>query len=242
MHFSELPPLPETFVRHYKERGIESLYPPPQDECIVAGLLDGTDLLIAIPPTASGKTLIAEMAMHAAIARGGMCLYIVPLKALATEKAREFANKGVAIGVATGDYDQKEKRLGANDIIIATSEKVDSLLRNGAPWLSQVTCLVVDEVHLIDDETRGPPTLEMVITKLRHASPPDMQVIGLSATIGNPKQLAGWLGADLITSDWRPVDLREGICYHNTIYFDDEDKVIPAPPQRRRTSISSLTA
>ncbi|GAB7015157.1 ATP-dependent DNA helicase [Methanogenium cariaci] len=224
VHFSELP-LPETFVRHYKERGIESLY-PPQDECIVAGLLDGTDLLIAIP-TASGKTLIAEMAMHAAIARGGMCLYIVPLKALATEKAREFANKGVAIGVATGDYDQKEKRLGANDIIIATSEKVDSLLRNGAPWLSQVTCLVVDEVHLIDDETRG-PTLEMVITKLRHASP-DMQVIGLSATIGNPKQLAGWLGADLITSDWRPVDLREGICYHNTIYFDDEDKVIPAP-------------
>ncbi len=224
LDFSDLS-LPKAFIHYYKDKGIESLY-PPQSECIENGLLDGADLLVAIP-TASGKTLIAEMAMHAAIARGGMCLYIVPLKALATEKAREFAGKGAEIGVSTGDYDQKEKRLGANDIVIATSEKVDSLLRNGVPWLSQVTCLVVDEVHLIDDESRG-PTLEMVITKLRHASP-DMQVIGLSATIGNPKELAGWLGADLITSDWRPVDLREGICYHNTIYFDNEDKEIPAP-------------
>ena len=224
MNFSELT-LPAAFKEHYKDKGIDSLY-PPQSECIKAGLLDGADLLVSIP-TASGKTLIAEMAMHAAIARGGMSLYVVPLKALATEKAHEFAGKGVSIGVATGDYDQKENRLGSNDIIIATSEKVDSLLRNGAPWLSRVTCLVVDEVHLIDDESRG-PTLEMVITKLRHASP-DMQVIGLSATIGNPKQLAGWLGAELITSKWRPVDLREGICYRNTIYFGDEEKVIPAP-------------
>ena len=224
MNFSDLP-LPEAFIRHYADKGIESLY-PPQNECIERGLLDGADLLVAIP-TASGKTLIAEMAMHTAIARGGMCLYVVPLKALATEKAQEFGGKSAAIGVATGDYDQKEKRLGANDIVIATSEKVDSLLRNGAPWLSRVTCLVVDEVHLIDDESRG-PTLEMVITKLRHASP-DMQVIALSATIGNPKELAGWLGAELVTSDWRPVDLREGICYRNTIYFDDEEKEIPAP-------------
>lgn len=224
MDFSDLP-LPAAFKEHYREKGIKSLY-PPQNECIAAGLLDGADLLVAIP-TASGKTLIAEMAMHAAIARGGMCLYVVPLKALATEKAHEFAGKGAAIGVATGDYDQKENRLGANDIVIATSEKVDSLLRNGAPWLSRVTCLVVDEVHLIDDETRG-PTLEMVITKLRHAAS-DMQVIGLSATIGNPKQLAGWLGAGLITSDWRPVDLREGICYRNTIYFADEEREIPTP-------------
>ena len=223
MNFSDLP-LPEALKQPYADKGIESLY-PPQEECIEKGLLDGADLLVAIP-TASGKTLIAEMAMHAAIARGGMCLYIVPLKALATEKAHEFANKGASIGVATGDYDQKDTRLGTNDIVIATSEKVDSLLRNGAPWLSRVTCLVVDEVHLIDDESRG-PTLEMVITKLRHTSP-DMQVIGLSATIGNPKELAGWLGADLITSDWRPVDLREGICYQNTIYYvDDEHEIDP---------------
>lgn len=224
LDFSDLS-LPEAFKKTYADKGIESLY-PPQNECINKGLLEGADLLVAIP-TASGKTLIAEMAMHAAITRDGMCLYIVPLKALATEKSHEFANKGATIGVATGDYDQKESRLGANDIVIATSEKVDSLLRNGAPWLSRVTCLVVDEVHLIDDESRG-PTLEMVITKLRHANP-DMQVIGLSATIGNPKELAAWMGATLITSDWRPVDLREGICYRNTMYFEDEERKIPSP-------------
>ena len=96
MNFSELA-LPAAFKEHYKDKGIDSLY-PPQSECIKAGLLDGADLLVSIP-TASGKTLIAEMAMHAAIARGGMSLYVVPLKALATEKAHEFAGKGVSIEI-----------------------------------------------------------------------------------------------------------------------------------------------
>ena len=92
---------------------------------------------------------------------------------------------------------------------MATSEKVDSLLRNRTPWLAEITLLVLDEVHLIDDPSRG-ATLEMVVAKLRHKNPA-MQIIALSATIGNPGDLAGWLDAELVESDWRPVDLREGL-------------------------------
>ena len=123
---------------------------PPQAACVEAGLLLGKNLLIAIP-TASGKTLVAEMAMHHQVQQGGKCLYIVPLRALASEKFEEFSGKGLRVGIATGDFDRKDEYLGRNDIIVATSEKVDSLLRNQTPWLADITLLVLDEVHLIDD-------------------------------------------------------------------------------------------
>ena len=185
-------PSPESLKLRYAQSGISELY-PPQADCVEKGIFEGKNLLVAIP-TASGKTLVAEMAMHWHLAAGGKCLYIVPLKALANEKYEEFSNKGVRIGIATGDFDRRDEMLGRNDIIVATSEKVDSLLRNSASWISDVTLLVVDEVHLIDSDSRG-PTLEMVIAKMRFRNP-KMQVIGLSATIGNPEKLAGWLNAE----------------------------------------------
>jgi helicase len=209
--------IPEALRQHYSASGISDLY-PPQAACIEKGLLDGKNLLVAIP-TASGKTLIAEMAMHRHIAAEGKCLYIVPLKALASEKYEEFSGKGVKVGISTGDLDRQDESLGRNDIIVATSEKVDSLLRNAARWIQEITLLVVDEVHLIDSPDRG-PTLEMVIAKMRYQNPA-MQIIGLSATIGNPKMLAGWLDADLVTSSWRPVDLRQGVFYNNRIRFGE---------------------
>jgi helicase len=164
------------------------------------------------------------MAMHHTIKNGGKCLYIVPLKALASEKFEEFGNKGVKVGIATGDFDRRDDMLGRNDIIVATSEKVDSLLRNNARWISDITLLVVDEIHMIDSQGRG-PTLEMVIAKMRFRNPA-MQVIGLSATIGNPDKLAGWLDAELVTSSWRPVDLRQGVFFHDCIHFRRKTRAV----------------
>ena len=215
-------PIPESLKERYLAAGIAELY-PPQAECIRKGMLSGKNLLVAIP-TASGKTLIAEMAMHTRIAQRGKCLYIVPLKALASEKYDEFANKGVRVGIATGDFDRRDDTLGRNDIIVATSEKVDSLLRNNAGWIGEINLLVIDEIHLIDSENRG-PTLEMVIAKMRYRNP-EMQVIGLSATIGNPQKLAGWLDAELVTSTWRPVDLRQGVFWNDRIHFRDGDRTV----------------
>lgn len=217
--------LPEKFISACAEKGITELY-PPQADCVDRGLLEGKNLLISIP-TASGKTLVAEMAMHRHVAAKGKCLYIVPLKALASEKFGEFSGKGPKIGIATGDFDKKDEYLGRNDIVIATSEKVDSLLRNDAKWLHSITCLVLDEAHLIDSEDRG-ATLEMVIAKLRHISG-DLQIIALTATIGNPRTLASWMDADLVTSDWRPVELKEGVFCRDTLYFGEEIRTIETP-------------
>ncbi|HOV68524.1 MAG TPA: DEAD/DEAH box helicase, partial [Methanoregulaceae archaeon] len=222
MRLSDLP-VPAALVERYAARGITDLY-PPQAACVEEGLLEGRNLLVSIP-TASGKTLVAELAMHAAIARGGTCLYIVPLRALAAEKYAEFS-AGARVGIATGDYDRRDEHLGRFEIVVATSEKVDSLLRNRTPWLEDVALLVVDEIHLIGSPDRG-ATLELVIAKLRRLNP-SLQVIGLSATIGNPSALAGWLDATLVASDWRPVRLRQGVYFRGQIRFHDGCREVDA--------------
>jgi len=224
MHISDLP-IPKKLKDAYLEKGITTLY-PPQKECIERGLLDGENMLISIP-TASGKTILAEMAIHKAVERAGRSMYIVPLRALASEKYEEFSNKGITVGIATGDLDRQDTYLGSYDLIVATSEKTDSLIRNRTPWMHTVSLIVIDEIHLIASEHRG-VTLEMVIAKLRHVNP-HIQIVGLSATIGNPKVLAGWMDASLVTSSWRPVALRQGVYFNGTIQFGERGGTTSLP-------------
>jgi len=208
--------LPERIKEFYLAAGIRELY-PPQAEALEKGLLAGENLVAAIP-TASGKTLLAELAMLKSIHQGGKALYIVPLRALASEKYDHFQRlPGVRVTVATGDYDRRDDLLGRNDIIVVTSEKADSLLRNGAGWMEELTVVVADEIHLLNSPDRG-PTLEVTLARLRQLNP-NAQFLALSATIGNPEEIATWLDAQLVTSTWRPVELREGIYYQDQIFF-----------------------
>ncbi|WP_306054867.1 ATP-dependent DNA helicase [Natronococcus wangiae] len=220
MNIEELSGLPPGALEHFRSEGIEELY-PPQAEAVEAGTTEGENLVAAVP-TASGKTMIAALSMLSAIERGGKALYIVPLRALASEKKAEFEAYeafGVDVGVTTGNYESTSDWLATKDIVVATSEKVDSLVRNGADWLSELTCVVSDEVHLIDDRNRG-PTLEVTLAKLRKLNP-DLQTVALSATVGNADEIAEWLDAELVDTDWRPIDLRMGVHYGNALNFDD---------------------
>lgn len=209
-------PLSEESVEPFLDDGIDSLY-PPQAEAVEAGVAEGESVVAAVP-TASGKTLIAELAMLSAVEDGGKALYVVPLRALASEKSEEFRRLPIDVGVSTGDYDERDEHLGDNDVIVATSEKVDSLVRNGVSWVRDVSCVVLDEVHLIDDSNRG-PTLEVTTAKLRRLSDP--QFVALSATVANADEFAGWLDAALVESDWRPVDLKKGVAANGHVEFDD---------------------
>jgi len=217
--------LPPEAIKLYEERGYKELY-PPQAEAVERGLLEGESMLLALA-TASGKTFLAELAMLKAALQAKRSLYIVPLRALASEKYdsfRKFRDLGVSVGISTGDFDKRDERLGKNQIIIATSEKADSLMRNGASWVRDLTVLVVDEIHLLNDVGRG-PTLEMTITKLRRLNP-GLQVIGLSATVANSKELADWLDAELVSSEWRPISLREGIICQGRLVFSDGEATL----------------
>jgi len=215
--------LPEQVAAALEKSGMVTLY-PPQADAVKKGALDGKNLVLAIP-TASGKTLIAEFCMLKSVLKeGGKCLYIVPLRALASEKYEDFKKRygplGVKVGMSTGEFDVVDPRLTHYDVLVATSEKVDSLLRHRAKWLADaVSVVVLDEVHLIDDPGRG-PTLEVLTARLRQVNP-KLQVLALSATIRNADEIAEWLGAELVRSDWRPVPLKKGVYCKGEIFFDD---------------------
>jgi helicase len=197
---------------------------PPQKKAVDAGLFDGRNLVVAAP-TASGKTLIAEMAgINNLLLGKGKMLYIVPLRSIAHEKYDDFRNKypDFKTALSIGDFDSSDKWLSGADIVITTSEKMDSLLRHRALWVNSVGTVVVDEVHMINDLSRG-PTLEVLMTKLLHL---DAQFICLSATIKNAREISEWVGAGLVESDYRPVELREGVFYRNKLFFEKSEKEI----------------
>ncbi|WP_137284080.1 ATP-dependent DNA helicase [Halorussus salinisoli] len=223
VEISDVADLPEGVPEHFREQGIEELY-PPQGEAVEAGVAEGESVVASVP-TASGKTLIAELAMLTSVARGGKALYIVPLRALASEKKaefEEFEQYGIDVGVSTGNYDSDGDWLAQKDIIVATSEKVDSLVRNGAQWVDDLTCVVADEVHLVDSKNRG-PTLEVTLAKLRKLNE-NLQTVALSATVGNADEIAEWLDATLVDSTWRPIDLQKGVLYGQALHLDDGSK------------------
>ena len=207
--------LPSFFVKRYNK------YPslsPIQVKAIGAGLLNSKTMLVCAP-TASGKTLVGAMALVNILGKGkGM--YVVPLKALGSEKFREFKelllDTPYKVALSTGDVEGDENYLSRADILILTSEKLDSLLRDRHEWLSEVKVVVVDEIHLLQDQSRG-PTLEIVITLLKMLFSP--QIVGLSATIGNPQELATWLGGELVSDTWRPVKLEQGIYVDGKVEF-----------------------
>ncbi|WEL22460.1 ATP-dependent DNA helicase [Halorhabdus sp. BNX81] len=253
MDVADIPGVPAWLPEHLQAEGIEELY-PPQAEAVERGVTDGANLVASVP-TASGKTLIAELAMFSAITDGegdeagdegvdhaaetdGTALYIVPLRALASEKRTEFEQfeaYGLEVGVSTGNYESDGGWLADKDVVVATSEKVDSLVRNDAPWIDDLDCVVADEVHLVDDGERG-PTLEVTLAKLRKRNP-DLQTVALSATIGNADALAEWLDAELVDSTWRPIDLKKGVHYGQALHLEDgNQKRLPVRDSEKQTA------
>ena len=226
MNIKELS-LPDSVKNVLKNIGLTKLY-PPQKEAILAGALEGKNLVLA-SPTASGKTLVAELcALKHVLELDGKVLYLSPLRALASEKYEEFKKytnlqkkngQQVSVGVSTGDYDSSDPWMGKYDIIITTNEKADSLLRHRAKWVNSISLVVADEVHLLNDADRG-PTLEVVLARLIQVNP-DVQLVVLSATIKNVEDVADWLKAIAVTTNWRPVNLREGVILHDEIHYKD---------------------
>ena len=220
-------PIDKQVIDQLAKEGLDELY-PPQQHAIEAGVLNGKNLVLA-SPTASGKTLVAELCiLRHILEHRGKTIYLAPLRALASEKFKEFQRYSsikkpngdyVRAGISTGDYDSSDPWLGRYDIILCTNEKADSLLRHKAPWMSELTLVVADEVHLLTEQNRG-PTLEVVLTRLTEINP-NIQVLALSATVRNAEEVGSWLKAGSVTTDWRPVPLREGIYHDNQVQFRD---------------------
>ena len=209
MHIDELP-LPRPFVEASQ---VTSLM-PVQQLAIEAGLLYGKDLLI-VSATASGKTFIGELAgLKNILEKRGRLIFLVSLVALAYQKYERFRAKyqniaTVAIITGRSRIYVKENKHVVNrdknaDIIIATYEGIDTILRRGDN-LSSIGTIVIDEVQMLEDKDRG-HRLDGLISRLKYSSP-KAQFLYLSATIGLPNHLAKKLKAKLVRYDERPVSL-----------------------------------
>jgi len=201
--------------------GVKELY-PTQREILERGLVSEGNFVLAAP-TASGKTLAAEIVMNEELEKGGKIVYLVPLRSLAYEKYEEFSRvfDKWSVRVSIGDYDSSDEPLGKHDLIVMTYEKFDSLQRHRSSWLSSVSLLVLDEVHYVGDPSRG-PTLEMAVSKFMHES--QSRRIALSATITNLEEIADWLQAVPIRVDWRPVPLRVGMYVEGKLIYPDGEE------------------
>jgi len=207
-----------------EKKGITE-FMPCQTKAMKQGLLEGKSILVC-SPTGSGKTLVAELGIIESLMKNkhtNKAIYIVPLKALASEKYHSFMKlygEHFNIAMLTGDNEEDERdlvKIHNSDIIIMTSEKLDSILRHNHQWVQNVSVLVIDEIHLLNSLKRG-PTLEIVITLVKELNK-DIQIIGLSATIGNSTELADWLKAELVYDEYRPVELKKGVVFDKKIDF-----------------------
>jgi helicase len=218
--------VPDELLQFIREKGISELY-PPQEQAILAGLLEGKSLVVS-SPTASGKTLLALMAAYLKGKQGRKVVYLAPLRALASEKYAEFSEFsrfGLKTTISTGDYDSSGESLGRSDIIVLTNERFDSVMRHRVNWINSVGLFIADEVHLAGNDNRG-PTLEMILTKVLHLGL-DAQLLALSATISNARTIGEWLHATPVELDWRPVPLREGVYdYGRVVFADGEERQI----------------
>ncbi len=227
MHLTALKgKVPDSVYALYEKANLGELR-PCQEKALNAGLLDGKNLVVCTP-TGSGKTFVAELALVNTVLtkKSGKVVYLAPLKALATEKYKQFKQRYghlMSVALSIGDLDSAETHLAKYDVIIATSEKMDSVIRHTAPWVKEIRLIIVDEIHLLNDAGRG-PTLEILLTLLRRVLK-NVQILGLSATIGNPEQLAQWLDAEVVLDTWRPVELRKGILVGGKVAFNDFHKL-----------------
>jgi len=243
MKVSELN-LESSAIDFLKSEGLTELY-PPQADCVRAGLFDDKKSFLVSIPTASGKTLIAILAILSHISKHKTkVVYLSPLRALASEKFEEFKKlealdlgRKIKVAISTGDSNSSDNKLDDADVIILTNETMDANMAFERDWIYEIGLVISDEIHLIGDSTRG-PTLEMILTRLRTGflgkTPP--KIIGLSATISNSNELAEWLKCELVESEWRPVPLIEAVYSNHTIMTSQDSEYSEGNLNEKRES------
>nr|GEV10459.1 DExH-box ATP-dependent RNA helicase DExH15 chloroplastic [Tanacetum cinerariifolium] len=176
----------------------------------IQAFLRGSSVVVSAP-TSAGKTLIAEAAAVATVARGKRLFYTTPLKALSNQKFREFCDAFGEdnVGLLTGDSAINRDA----PVLIMTTEILRNMLYQSVGIMSSesglfnVDVIVLDEVHYLSDISRGTVWEEIIIY-----CPKEVQLICLSATVANPDELSGWINqihgkTELVTSTKRPVPL-----------------------------------
>ena len=201
----------ESYVDEF-EASLPFKLDPYQREAIEKLDQDPGGVLVSAP-TSSGKTIIAEYAVFRALKDGAKLLYTTPLKALSNQKFHDFvrAYGESTVGLVTGENTINDDA----PIVVMTTEILRNLIYEDPARLDMVRYVVLDEVHYIDDFPRGSVWEEIVIQ-----APRTIKLVGLSATIGNYREIADWMaenrgGMATVFHDVRPVELKMWLAINN---------------------------
>jgi ATP-dependent RNA helicase HelY len=182
----------------------------------------GVGGVLVSAPTSSGKTVVAEYAIFRALREGTKVIYTTPLKALSNQKYHDFVREygEQKVGLVTGENTINDEA----PVVVMTTEILRNLIYEDPKRLDAVNYVVLDEVHYIDDFPRGSVWEEIVIQ-----APRSIKLVGLSATIGNYREIAEWMaenrgGMETVFHNVRPVELKMWLSIHNrflTLFKED---------------------
>jgi len=180
-------------------------FPPDRFQVEAFDALDDGRHVVVAAPTGSGKTVVAEYGIELARRRGERAFYTAPIKALSNQKYRDLAEfyGESEVGLLTGDNSIN----GEASVVVMTTEVLRNMIYGGKQRLDDLGVVVLDEVHFLQDAYRGPVWEEVII----HL-PRDVQLVCLSATVSNTRELAEWIGTvrgptDAVIEERRPVRL-----------------------------------
>jgi len=195
---------------------------------VLPSLLGSDDDIVVAAPTASGKTVLAELAMIRELSKPqpNKILYLAPLRALTNEKEGEwqalFTPLGFEVYVVSGERELNPAKARSAHIIISTPEKWDSSSRKHSTthkFVRDVSVIIIDEVHLLDSDERG-GVLEALITRMKRIKDNKVRIVALSATMPNVGEVAQWIGATeehtfAFNDSYRPVPLKADVFGYN---------------------------
>jgi superfamily II RNA helicase len=196
-----------------------------QEESVKA--IDKNKSIIVSAPTGCGKTVIAEYAVEKAMSEGKKVVYTSPIKALSNQKFRDFRERfgDEKVGIQTGDV-----VINATNatLLVMTTEIFRNIICDSTNRVEDISYVVFDEIHFLDDPDRGTVWEESIIL-----APKNIKFICLSATVPNIKQFAAWMSSvrkeefEVIVETERPVPLKHFI-------FSNEQGAISSADIRKK--------
>jgi len=195
-------------------------YEPDDFQLRAMQSLDQDNSVLVAAPTGSGKTLVAEYAIHRARSQAQRAFYTTPIKALSNQKYRDLGNLyGYEhVGLVTGDNAINPEA----SVVVMTTEVLRNMIYASSNRLTRLGVVILDEVHYLQDAYRG-PVWEEVIIQLE----PTVQLVCLSATVSNADEVGRWLTTvrgttDVIVETRRPVELIN----HFAVHDGDSDSTV----------------